>query len=89
MCVWRLRDYKRTETLGDELSGVCGKRTLLELCGHASSDTSACLFVHLDAQTRRNQFWPRCENRLIPIHGSGTMEPPLTRPALDGLQAPR
>ena len=53
MCVWRLRNYKEVETLCEELSGVYGKDTLLELYKEATKEPYSFLFIRLDGKTRQ------------------------------------
>ena len=67
MCVWRLRNHKEVETLCEELSGVYDARTIMELYKYATADPFSFMFVRLDAKTRRDMFWLRFENRLLPI----------------------
>ena len=67
MCVWRLRNHKEVETLCEELSGVYDAKTLMELYKYATADPFSFMFVRLDAKTRRDMFWLRFENRLLPI----------------------
>ena len=66
MCVWRLRNYKEVETLCEELSGVYGKDTLLELYKEATKEPYSFLFIRLDGKTRQEMFYLRFEQRLIP-----------------------
>ena len=67
MCVWRLRNHKEVETLCEELSGVYDAKTLMELYKYSTADPFSFMFVRLDAKTRRDMFWLRFENRLLPI----------------------
>lgn len=67
MCVWRLRNHKEVETLCEELSGVYDAKTVMELYKYATADPFSFMFVRLDAKTRRDMFWLRFENRLLPI----------------------
>ena len=67
MCVWRLRNHKEVETLCEELSGVYDAKTLMELYKYSTADPFSFMFVRLDAKTKRDMFWLRFENRLLPI----------------------
>ena len=67
MVVWRLRNHKEVETLCEELSGVYDAKTIMELYKYATADPFSFMFVRLDAKTRRDMFWLRFENRLLPI----------------------
>ena len=67
MCVWRLRNHKEIETLCEELSGIYPAKTILSLLNHATAEPFSFLFVRLDAKTKRDMFWLRFENRLLPI----------------------
>ena len=66
MCVWRLRNHKEIEILGEEMSGFYPKETIMQLYNHATSEAFSFLFVRLDAKTRRDAFWLRFESRLVP-----------------------
>ena len=56
LCCWRLRNRKECEILASEMSGFYPKKTIMELYKYATSEAFSCLFVRLDAKTRRDVF---------------------------------
>ena len=66
ICCWRLRNYKEVETLCEELSGIYDKDTVMELYKYATTEAHSFLYIKLDAKVRRDVFWLRFENRLVP-----------------------
>jgi hypothetical protein len=66
MLVWRLRNHKEIEVLCEELSGVYGKDTIMDMYREATEEPCSFMFVRLDAKARRDMFFLRFESRLLP-----------------------
>ena len=86
MCVWRLRNAKEIEVLGEEMSGFYPKEQIEQLYTYATTDAYSFLFIRLDAKTRRDAFWLRFESRLVPEtseedkDGHRSLDPSAGRP---------
>jgi hypothetical protein len=78
MLVWRLRNHKEIEILCEELSGVYGKDTIMEMYKEATEEPYSFMFVRLDAKTRQEMFYLRFEARLLPestVEESDVLQP--------------
>ena len=64
--IYRLRNYGDLESIVEELSAICDKKTLLQICHEAVSGDYSFLYVNLTCKDKRKMFIQRFDRYLIP-----------------------
>ena len=63
--VYRLRNNNDLESLIDELSALCDKKTLLELYNMATAEPQSFLYINLVAKDKKDMFMMNLDRKLV------------------------